>query len=174
MTPLVRSPAVEPPCRNHRIGRMPVPRTSRTLAAATAATALIGVTGLSASAAPGTSGLTDAVKTAAIMGHLEQSQEFAGAGDGSRASGTSGYDASLAYVESKLEAAGYLTTRRTFTFNAIDELAPPVLERVSPSPRSYAEGDDFYTAESSGSGDVLAALRPVDVVVPPGAAASTS
>jgi Zn-dependent M28 family amino/carboxypeptidase len=127
---------------------------------------MISVTGTSAVAAPGTSALTDAVKAAAIMGHLEQFQKFADATDGSRASGTAGYDASLAYIEGQLKKAGYLTSRQSFTFNAFDELAAPVFQRVSPDPRTYLEGTDFFTAEYSGSGDVTAAIQAVDVVEP--------
>jgi Zn-dependent M28 family amino/carboxypeptidase len=143
-----------------------VPRTSRTLAALTAATAMISVTGTSAVAAPGTSALTDAVKAAAIMGHLEQFQKFADATDGSRASGTPGYDASLKYIEDKLKQAGYTTTRQSFLFNAFDELATPVFERLTPTSRSYAADEEFFTAEYSGSGNVTAAIQAVDVVEP--------
>src|SRR5829696_2818601 len=51
---------------------------------------------------------------------------------------------------------------------------PSVFERVSPTARAYIEGEDFFTAEYSGSGNVTAAIQAVDVVMPPGAAASTS
>ncbi len=151
-----------------------MPRTRRTLAVVSAATAMITVTATSATAAPDTSALTEAVTAAEITDHLEALQAIADANGGTRASGTPGYDASADYVAGLLEEAGYIVTRQAFLFNAFDELITPVFERVSPDPEAYVAGEDFFTAEYSGSGDVTAEIEPVDVVMPPGAAASTS
>jgi Zn-dependent M28 family amino/carboxypeptidase len=108
------------------------------------------------------------------MNHLAELQEIADANGDTRASGTPGYDASLDYIEKSLRDVGYTVTRQEFLFNAFDQLAPSVFERVSPDPETYAEGTDFFTAEYSGSGDAQAPIQAVDVVMPPGATASTS
>jgi len=121
-----------------------------------------------------TTELRDAVTSDAIMDHLAELQEIADGAGGTRASGTEGYAESLDYIEGLLVAAGYEVERQEFLFNSFRELGDPVFERVSPDPEAYVEGEDFFTAEYSGSGDVTAALEPVDVVLPPGAEAGTS
>ena len=45
---------------------------------------------------------------------------------------------------------------------------------MSPDPVTYVPGEDFVTAEYSGSGDVTGPLQAVDLVLPPGPEASTS
>jgi Zn-dependent M28 family amino/carboxypeptidase len=142
----------------------------------TAATAIVTAmaTGASAGVPTDTAALRDAVTADAIMDHLAELQKIADNNGGTRASGTPGYGASLDYIEGLLEAAGYEVTRQDFLFNSFQELSPSVFERVSPDPQVYVEGEDFFTAEYSGSGDVTAALEAVDLVLPPGAEASTS
>jgi Zn-dependent M28 family amino/carboxypeptidase len=142
-------------------------RTSRTLAVATAATAMIAVTGNGAGAAvTDTSTLTTAVTANGVLTHLQALQKIANQNGGTRASGTPGFGKSMDYIEGLLQKKGYQTSRQSFLFNAFDELATPVFERVSPLPRSYAEADDFFTAEYSGSGNVSVAIQPVDLVEP--------
>jgi Zn-dependent M28 family amino/carboxypeptidase len=121
-----------------------------------------------------TSALREAVSADAIMDHLAELQEIADANGGTRASGTPGYDASIDYIAGLLEAAGYEITIQEFLFNSFRELSDPVFEQVSPDPTVYVAGEDFFTAEYSGSGDVEAPLEAVDLVLPPGAEASTS
>jgi aminopeptidase S len=48
--------------------------------------------------------------------HLKALQSIADANDGTRASGTSGYEESAKYVEEQLRAAGYSPVRQTFSF----------------------------------------------------------
>ena len=50
--------------------------------------------------------LTECVTLEGVTDHLEAFQGIADANGGNRASGTSGYDASVGYVEQRLEAAG--------------------------------------------------------------------
>lgn len=121
-----------------------------------------------------TTELRDAVTSDAIMDHLAELQEIADDAGGTRASGTEGYEGSLDYLEGLLVAAGYDVERQEFLFNSFRELSDPVFQRVSPQPRTYVAGEDFFTAEYSGSGDVTAALQAVDLVLPPGPVASTS
>ena len=53
------------------------------------------------------SALRNAVTVAGIMEHEQALQAIANANGGTRASGTPGYDASLAYVKAQLDATGY-------------------------------------------------------------------
>jgi Zn-dependent M28 family amino/carboxypeptidase len=121
-----------------------------------------------------TTELQEAVTADAIMGHLAELQKIADNNGGTRASGTPGYDASIDYIEDLLLAAGYEVTRQDFLFNSFRELSEAVFERVSPDPVVYVPGEDFITADYSGSGDVTAPLQAVDLVLPPGPVASTS
>src|SRR6187551_3840411 len=96
-----------------------------------------------ASAAPtatDTSALRNAVTVNGILKHEKALQQIANANDGTRASGTPGFDASRDYVAGKLRAAGYQVTIQPFNFDFFTELSPPVFERVSPDPKTYALG----------------------------------
>ena len=121
-----------------------------------------------------TSELREAVTADAIMDHLAELQEIADDNDGTRASGTEGYDESLEYIRELLTAAGYEVTVQEFEFNSFRELADPVFDVTAPDLPAYVPGEDFFTAEYSGSGDVTATLEAVDLVLPPGPTASTS
>ncbi len=130
-----------------------------------------------ASAAPptDTSELQEAVTAQGILEHLQALQAIADANGGTRASGTPGYDASVDYVVSRLEAAGYEVTIQEFEFPFFQALSPGELERVSPDSEVYTAEADFFTMEYSGSGDVRAPIQATnDVVIPPGAEAGTS
>jgi hypothetical protein len=45
----------------------------------------------------------------------------------------------------------------------------PVLEQIAPNPKTYMPNDPagFYTMAYSGSGEVMAQVQPVDVIIPP-------
>ncbi|MDP1849573.1 MAG: M20/M25/M40 family metallo-hydrolase [Solirubrobacteraceae bacterium] len=118
--------------------------------------------------------LREDVKVSGIRAHLQALQNIATMNNGTRASGTPGYDASAAYVMRRLERAGYEPEQTVFTFKAFDVLSPAVFERVSPNPRAFVNPDEFQIMSYSGSGDVTAALQPIDVVLPPGAAANSN
>lgn len=59
-----------------------------------------------------------AFKSRGMTDHLKALQSIADANDGTRASGTSGYEESAKYVEDQLRAAGYSPVRQTFSFKA--------------------------------------------------------
>ncbi|HSF61554.1 MAG TPA: M28 family peptidase [Gaiellaceae bacterium] len=115
-------------------------------------------------------GFRKAVTVAGIREHQAALQGIATANDGTRSSGTDGYGDSIDYVVGRLEAAGYSPVVQPFEFAFFQELAPAVLEQTSPTPTTYATGTFTY----SGSGDVTAAVTPVDVQIPPGAAPNSS
>lgn len=111
---------------------MSQPRRTLRALAATAAGALA-VAGLAT--VPATAADTPAaeVQVDDVWKHLEAFQEIADE-HGSRAAGTPGYEASAAYVESRLRAAGYRTQRQNFPF-LYQELLAESLTEVSPTQR---------------------------------------
>lgn len=85
-------------------------------------------------------------------------QAIADANGGTRATGTPGYTASVAYVRRQLEAAGYLVELDPFPFTFFP---PALLRQQSPVVQTYETG--VFTG--SGFGDITAAVTPVDVVL---------
>jgi len=118
--------------------------------------------------------LRDAVTVGGVRAHQQALQNIATMHNGTRASGTPGYEASAAYVTRRLERAGYRPQRQEFSFKTFEELAPATFARVSPQPRDYVAPDDFAIMGYSGSGDVTGTVTPVDVVLPPGPANSST
>ena len=96
--------------------------------------------------------LRDGVTVNGILQHERALPAVANANGGTRASGTPGYEASLQYVKGRLQKAGYQVKEQEFTFPFFRELAPAVLEQISPTPKDYETG----TFDYSGSGDVTA------------------
>ncbi len=115
--------------------------------------------------------LRDAVTVAGILGHERAFQRIANNNGGTRASGTPGYAASVAYVKRTLRDAGYDVSEQGFTFPFYRELAPAQLSQVSPTPTTY----ETVTYSYSGSGDVTGDVVPTnDVVIPPTPAPSST
>jgi Zn-dependent M28 family amino/carboxypeptidase len=103
--------------------------------------------------------LRDAVTVPNIRAHQLALQHIADANNGTRASGTPGFDASAAYVKSTLESAGYTVTELPFTFPFFQQNSPPEFDRVLPTPLVYVEVTDFSTMSYSGSGNPTAILQ---------------
>ena len=115
--------------------------------------------------------LRQAVTVGGILAHERVFQRIANQNDGTRASGTPGFDASAAYVKDTLKKAGYKVTEQTFTFPFFRELAPAELEQLAPTPTVYETG----TFDFSGSGDITGQLVPTnDIVIPPTPAPSST
>ncbi|HEX2418186.1 MAG TPA: M28 family peptidase [Micromonosporaceae bacterium] len=146
--------------RSHRLA---------TLAVAGTAT-LVTITGVAGAAVPSeTAALRGAVSAENILKHEQALQAISDANGGTRASGTAGYDASADYVEGLLEGAGYQVTRQPFNYELFIETGDPVVDLTSPDQPAYTPGEDFFTMEYSGSGDVTAAVTAVDITIPPSA-----
>lgn len=109
--------------------------------------------------------LRRAVKTRNVVGHLRKLQRIAFRNEGTRSAGTPGYNASARYVERKLERYGWKVSTQTFEFLAFSEVEPTVMEQVAPEEIPYENEIDFSIMSYSGSGDVAAAVTPVDVNV---------
>lgn len=99
--------------------------------------------------------LLECVTLDGVRRHQAALQAIADANGGTRASGTPGYDQSVAYAERVLRDAGYLVTRQEFQFQTFVSLSPSVLERVSPAPAGPLVNTILGY---SGSGDVTAAV----------------
>jgi len=130
-------------------------------------------TATAASAAPAANGcdnrnnntydkLLQCVTVARAMQHQRAFQAIADANGDNRAAGTSGYDASAAYVARQLRAAGYVVEVQPFEFPYFEELAPAELRRVAPTPVTYTADEDFFTMTYSGAGNATAAVTVVD------------
>ncbi|QBX57507.1 M20/M25/M40 family metallo-hydrolase [Nocardioides seonyuensis] len=76
--------------------------------------------------------MAKAVEVADVMDHLEAFQDIADSHDGNRGAGTSGYDASGAYVEDTLRAAGYDTQRQWFDFTYFEVVSSSLTVGGSP------------------------------------------
>jgi Zn-dependent M28 family amino/carboxypeptidase len=137
---------------------------------AIAACALLAAAGLApqATAAPAgndtseiavTKGFRKAVTTAGINEHLSALEAIAAGGN--RVSGTPKFDASVAYVKGKAEAAGYDVTVQAFDFPYNADVAPAVLSRISPNPATFVDGTDFASMTYSGNGDVTGIVTAV-------------
>jgi Zn-dependent M28 family amino/carboxypeptidase len=108
--------------------------------------------------------LLECVTIDGLLEHQEALQEIADDNDDNRASGSSGYDDSLAYVEGRLKKAGYITTRQEFDFFKFTDLGGSVLAQTAPGTVTYVEGTDFFATPHSEDGDeVTAAVTPVDI-----------
>ncbi len=105
--------------------------------------------------------LRAAVSAAGITEHLTELQEIADANGGTRVSGTPGYNESADYAASVFRDAGLDVTVQDFTFQTFIILSPTVLEQVSPAPPGPISTNIF---SYSGSGDVTAAVSPVNGV----------
>jgi Zn-dependent M28 family amino/carboxypeptidase len=125
--------------------------------------------------------LRRAVTTDGILQHMRALQRIANQNDGNRAAATSGYDASVAYVQRRLERAGYDVTLDPFPFASWEQNGPALLQRDGQAP--YVEGTpedagDYIVAQFSGSGNVtgapLATTNDIQIPPPGGPGSGTS
>jgi Zn-dependent M28 family amino/carboxypeptidase len=141
----------------------------------------VGIDATSTSAKPisESQGFRKAVTVAGIREHQLALQQIANANGGTRAVGTSGYDASVEYIFARAEAAGYDVSLDHFTYvEEFTEGSPPVLQETAPEPQVFVAGSrpafDGDFVSFTGTGDVTAPVQGVDLVLPPGAAPNTS
>lgn len=106
----------------------------------------------------------DAALNAGAFRHLQALQDIASASGGNRAAGTPGYDRSAEYVAARLKEAGYAVRFEEFEFPFFEERTPAVLvmSRADGSQEPGPAGA-VRTLANSGSGDVTARLRPVNL-----------
>jgi aminopeptidase Y len=99
------------------------------------------------------SNLLECVTLDGVREHQATFQQIADDNNGTRASGTPGFDASADYVVETMEAAGWNVSVQDFTFQTFENLSPAVLQRVAPPPTATLESTIM---SYSGSGDVTA------------------
>ena len=107
--------------------------------------------------------LLECVTLDGLLEHEEALQAIADENNGTRASGTSGYDASRDYVVERMERAGYDVTVQPFDFFVFQEEGPSTLEQTAPGSVVYVEDTDFTPTDHSEPGDVTATVTPVDI-----------
>jgi Zn-dependent M28 family amino/carboxypeptidase len=106
--------------------------------------------------------LLECVTVDGVREHQAAFQSIADANGGTRAANTPGYDASLDYVQERLENAGYRTTRDPFDYQFVP---PAVLEQLTPVSAMYQTGG--FTGGAPGTVTPRAVI-PVDInLVPP-------
>jgi Zn-dependent M28 family amino/carboxypeptidase len=117
-------------------------------------------------------GFRKAVTVGGIREHQSALQQIANANGGNRATGTTGYDASVTYIAQRATAAGYDVSLDEFTYvETFTEGSTPVLQETAPEPQTFTAGTrpafngDFVSF--TGSGDVTAPVQGVDLVLPP-------
>lgn len=94
-----------------------------------------------------TSALRGAVEVADIRAHLEELQRIADENGGNRATGTGGFDESVAYVAEHLAAAGYEVTRQAFTVGGASSVNL-VVERAGTDPEVIMLGGHLDSVEA--------------------------
>jgi Zn-dependent M28 family amino/carboxypeptidase len=125
------------------------------------------------------------VPTSRIVHHQAALQRIARRNGDTREVLSNGYTESVAYVKKVLRRAGYSPKEIQFNFPFWEESAPAVLNRVSPTPKTYRYGTaedndspdvDFITLGYAGTGSLTnAKVVPTnDIVENPAPGASTS
>jgi Zn-dependent M28 family amino/carboxypeptidase len=118
----------------------------------------------------------EAAVDAGAFRHLRALQDIASANGGNRAAGTPGYDRSAEYVAEQLTKAGYLVRFEEFEFPFFEDRTPAVLVmNGAVGPKEPGSAGAVRTLVNSGSGDVTAPLRAVNLqldAVPPAASSS--
>lgn len=106
--------------------------------------------------------LLECVTLDGVRAHQAAFQAIADANGGTRAAGTPGYDASVAYVADTLAAAGYDVELNPFDFTFVP---PAILQQTAPISADYETG----TFSGTGFGTVAGPVIPVDLALGQGA-----
>lgn len=144
------------------------PLLQKTLIAAAAVVAFAVVVGVVFGARPTSPRVVDsdrlraAVTTEAVTAHLQALQAIADAHNGNRAAGTTGYAASMDYVQAQLEQAGYQTRRQQFSYDRPD-FTRATLQRTMPTRTDYVVSRDHRPLAQSGAGSVTAPVTAIDL-----------
>ncbi|NNF24156.1 MAG: M28 family peptidase [Rhodobacteraceae bacterium] len=146
---------------------------SKTATSAVAAVAWFGLAGIASAGSASCdtrvnntiAKLTECVTVEGVRAHQAALQAVADANGGIRTSGTPGYDQSVDYVASTLEAAGYDVVIQPFTFNSFIELGPSTLEQLAPGATVYVEEVDFTLMSQTDPGTATGNVTGVDLAL---------
>lgn len=105
--------------------------------------------------------LLECVTVEGVRVHQAALQAIADANNGTRVSGTPGYDATVDYVADVLQSAGYAVEIQPFQYQTFIQLSPTTLEQVSPLPGGPVAN---RIMSYSGSGGVTAAVSTLPVI----------
>lgn len=112
-------------------------------------------------------GLPRCMQASNIQYHLDRLYGIAEANDGNRAAGLPGYQATVDYVKTTLESAGYDVTIQQFPFNAFYPTGDGILQATAPTPTDYVWEEDFTYLSQTEPGDVTGMAVVVDVQLGP-------
>ncbi|WP_111496208.1 M28 family metallopeptidase [Marinobacter bohaiensis] len=118
-------------------------------------------------------GLPRCMRVENMMHHQDMFYAIAQANDGNRAAGLPGYDATVDYVRTTLESAGYDVTVQTFPFTAFYPVAEGELAALAPAPQTYVWNEDFTYLSQTEPGDVSGTVVPVDLMLVDGNASTS-
>jgi Zn-dependent M28 family amino/carboxypeptidase len=107
--------------------------------------------------------ILECIRLDQVRAHQAALQAIANANDGTRFSGTLGYDASVVYVVEKLRAAGYDPVVQPFDYLAFEVVGPSTLQQTAPNSITYVEGVDFGAITQTDPGNVTAPVTAVDL-----------
>jgi hypothetical protein len=115
--------------------------------------------------------LIECIQTPALWAHMVKFQAIADAnlgpdGHASRNSGEPGYKASVDYVAQQMSDAGYTVTLQPYTFDYFAYIGQPVLQELSPTPKTFTMNVDWGPGNSIG--DANTTVQPVGgIILPP-------
>ena len=92
-------------------------------------------------------GLRDAVRVGDVRAHLDELQRIADGNGGNRATGTTGFDASVEYVAGQLIGVGYEVTRQPFTVGDVTSVNL-IVERAGTDPEVLMLGAHLDSVEA--------------------------
>ena len=122
--------------------------------------------------------LVECIQTADLWNHMKAFQKIANQNPGpdgmpSRNSGEPGYKASVDYVASAMQAAGYDVTIQPYKFLYYAFTAIPSFREESPAAHTYTLNDEWGPGQSTGTAS--AALQPAGgIIIPPTTTASST
>jgi Zn-dependent M28 family amino/carboxypeptidase len=105
--------------------------------------------------------LWNAISADSVRAHLQQLQDIANNSSGTRAAGTIGFNRSVEYVVSQLEATGYYDVQVQYFAPQVYRIQPSSLSVVEPLPVALVQGTQFEVVRNSLVGNVTAALAGV-------------
>ena len=118
-------------------------------------------------------GLPHCMQASKVLTRLQALQDIASLNGGNRAAAQPGYQASVDYVRSTLERAGYTVTLQAFPFTSYEPTGPGTLSMLLPTPTDYVWDEDFTYLSQTEAGDVSAAVVPVDLMLGAGNTSSS-
>ncbi len=110
--------------------------------------------------------LRQSLSVESIRAHQFELQQIATANNGTRVAGSPGFEASVAYVKARMEAAGYSVRLQEFPIIQSEDNNPPVLIKKNGSESSFEANKDFSSMSSLGYAEVEGEVEAIDLKIP--------